>query len=100
MRNKKLCERWFLSNDADDGLPFYPRDGGVTNRFCSRRAYRLTREAALAKEVAAPQDRNHRLLSALRDDRQLGIAILDVKEGVGFFALFKNDLPAPVFLSG
>jgi hypothetical protein len=41
-----------------------------------------------------------RILPTLGPDRQLHIAILDIEHGIGFVALCKNGLTAPVFLSG
>jgi hypothetical protein len=48
-------------------------------------------QASLAKEIARAQQRNHRFLALLGDDRELDFAFVDIENGVGRVAL-QEDL--------
>ena len=57
----------------------------------------MTVQASFAKKVTRPQDGNHRLLALLGNDSEFDLAVLDVKDGVGYLSLRKDGLGLPVF---
>jgi hypothetical protein len=86
--------------NTDDVRPFHPADGRGSNRGRAGRPQRSPRQATFTEKITAPQNRDHRFLSALGHDGQLRIAIPDVENGIGFIALVEDCLSAPVFLGG
>src|ERR1700680_465391 len=57
-------------------------------------------ETSLAKKVARPQDADDCLLAPLRNDTELDLALLDVKDRVRDATLRKNNFVLPIVGNG
>src|SRR5665213_2549424 len=78
--------------DADHLGLVYPHDFAFDHGPRRRQAQRLADQAALAEELARPDEGNHRFLALLRRDYDLDLALLDVEDGVGRACLREDDL--------
>src|SRR5437016_250103 len=67
------------------------KDGALGHRCRRGHAKRLSREASFTKEISAPQDCDDRFLPPRGEDRQLHLALLDVKHRVRGIALREDD---------
>ena len=72
----------------------HPHHLAVGHGLGGRQAKRLADQAALAEEVARPQDADHRLLALLGGDDDLDLALADVEHRVGH-----SGLPEDHFLA-
>src|SRR4029450_8770222 len=79
------------------------KNGALGHRGRRRHAKRLSRQASFTKEIAAPQDRDNRFLPASGENRQLHLALLNVKDRVrgttlredgGFLSVILGGSPA------
>jgi hypothetical protein len=57
----------------------------------------LSRQAALAEEIALFQDSDDCFLSLMRDDRQLDVTLCDIENSVCCVTLDENRVVNPVF---
>src|SRR6266446_5513666 len=57
-------------------------------------------QTSFAKKMTWSQDCNHRFLALLGNDRELDLALLDVKNRVRELSLRENNLILPVFGDG
>src|SRR4029434_3844416 len=78
------------------------KDRALGQRGRRGHANRLSREASFTKEISAPQDGDDRFLPARGEDRQLHLALLNVKNRVrgtalredgGFLSIVLGDSP-------
>src|SRR4030095_14351947 len=76
------------------------KNGALGHRGRRRHAKRLSRQASFTKEISASQDRDNRFLPATGEDRQLHLALLNVKDRVGGTALREDGSFLSVILGG
>src|SRR5437016_11150254 len=67
------------------------KDRALGHRGRRGHAKRLSREASFTKEISAPQDCDDRFLPPRGEDRQLHLALLDVKHRVRGTALREDE---------
>jgi len=81
---------------TDHSRPLKPRDRAIGQRGSAGHALRLAGQGSFAKEVAGPQNGHHSFLALLRDDRELDLTFLDIKDRVGRVALCEDFAVLPV----
>src|SRR5688572_28160200 len=79
-------------DDPDHGCFIQPHDRGVHHRGDGRNASRLCHEAALAEESIRTKNCDDSLLALRGNDRDLDLALLDVKDSVGRLPLGEDRL--------
>lgn len=65
-------------------------DGALPQSHGGGHALSLSRQTTLAEEVAASQQANDRLLTLVREDSHLHLAVFNVEDRVGWGALGEN----------
>jgi hypothetical protein len=61
---------------------------------------RLVHQAFLTQKIAHTEDGNNPFLASHREHRELGLSLLDVKDGVGGVALTEHRLFGPIPANG
>jgi len=79
---------------------FKSKEGAVRYRGRRGHAKRLSRETSFTEEISTPQDCDDRFLPAIGEDRQLHLAILNVKDRVGGTALREDRGFLSIVLGG
>jgi hypothetical protein len=87
-------------DDAKDGCFFHSHNRGQLYRCCGANPQLLRSQAAFTEKIALPENSDDRLVAALRDDRHLYIAGLDVEHGIGSISLRKYELFVLVIPTG
>ena len=77
---------------AENGGFFQPHDDGVRHSRGCRYAQRLPGKTTFTKEVVHSKNCDDRFLASLRNDGDLHLAFLDVKDRVRRVSLRKDDL--------
>ena len=83
MGGEQLAEGRLVMQDADHLGLRHPHHFALDHGPGGRQAQRLADQAALAEELARPEQRDHRFLALLGRDDDLDPALLDVEDGVG-----------------
>src|SRR5438093_4194962 len=78
----------------------HSKDRAFGHRGRRGHAKRLPREASFTKEISAPQDCDDRFLPPLREDRQLHLALLNVKHRVRGITLGEDGALLSIILRG
>src|ERR1700730_15013091 len=97
---EQLAKRRFGVQDTDHLALRYPHHFALDHGPSGRQAQRLADQAALAEEVARPEDRHHRFLALLGRDHDLDLALLDVEDGVGRTGLQEDDIALAILGDG
>src|ERR1700680_3061275 len=82
---------WLVVEQTDHSRLLKPHDRAIGHGGGAGHALRLPRQASFTKEVADPQNGDHGFFALFRDYRELDLALLNIKDGVGLVAL-QEDL--------
>jgi hypothetical protein len=96
VRHEALGELRLLLKQLDHRGPSDANDRRLGHRRRGRGANRLAGETGFAKEIAGLEHGHDRGSPALRNHRQLDLALLEVVDGVRRIALGEDDLLPPV----
>ena len=82
---------------ADDCILFNPHDFAFRQGRRVSNALGLPSETSLAAKFIRPENCNHSLLAAFRNDRDFELALLDIKNRIRSVALREDCLALAVF---
>jgi hypothetical protein len=87
MRDEHFGKRWLVMEDLNNGLLLDSHK--LAFRHCRNRRYpaRLTNQATFAAEFIRPVDCDDGFLAILRNDGDLDLALMDVKDRICHIAL-------------
>jgi hypothetical protein len=91
MGHEELTERCLLVKHADHLGLAHSHHIALSHRLGGCQSQRLADQAALAEEIARPEDRDDGLLALLGGDADLYPALLNIVDGVGNRGLAIDD---------
>jgi hypothetical protein len=97
MRDENLGERRLVAQRADDARLLQPHDDAFRHRRHGRDAPWLPGQASLAAELVGSQDCDDRFFALVGNDGELGLALLDVEDGIGNVTLGEDDIIPAIF---